>query len=133
MKIFIDSSFFVALFKRDDQHYAKALAIYNLMRDEIVSLYTSFYIIDETVTVLSRRVSRKTALKFLQAVKDEDFPVILESDQNVRLKTYKLFKKLKDKNISMIDCYSVILMKEHRIKKCLTFDKHFKKMGFGML
>lgn len=133
MKAFVDSNFFIALSKKDDSTHQKAQKVLNKSKNKSIALYTSYYVIDETVTVLSRRLSKKEAIEFLSSIKDKDFPIILTIDQVIREKTYKLFKKVKNKSISMIDCYSAILMKANKIKKCFTFDKHFRDLGFEIL
>lgn len=78
-------------------------------------------------------VSKKVAVDFLESVESNTFPIILEINQKIRSKTYQFFKTIKSKNIGMTDCYSAILMKANKIKKCFTFDKHFKKLGFETL
>ena len=133
MKAFIDSNFFIALSNKIDSTHKKALKILKKIQNSNIDFYTSYHIIDEVLTVLSQRLSKKEAIIFLLAIKESNFPIILDVDEGVREKSYKLFKKIKIKDISMIDCYSAILMKQNRIKKCFTFDNHFQKLGFETL
>ena len=134
MRIFIDSNFFIALSKEDDSTHQKAQnALKNSQNERNIIFYTSYYVIDEVITVLSQHLSKKEAIEFLSSIDDAGFPIILEVDKDTRVKAYKFFKKTQDKNIGMIDCYSAILMKANKIKKCFTFDKHFKKLGFKIL
>ena len=133
MKAFIDSNFFIALSNKTDSTHKKALKILKKIQNSNIDFYTSYHIIDEVLTVLSQRLSKKEAIIFLLAIKESNFPIILDVDEGVREKSYKLFKKIKIKDISMIDCYSAILMKQNRIKKCFTFDNHFQKLGFETL
>lgn len=133
MIFFIDTSFFIALIKQNDPHHQKARQFLDHVQNNSIVFYTSYYIIDEAATVLSMRVSKIRAVQFLKSLKDDDFPIILEVNEKIRKEAYQLFQRIKDKNISMIDCYSAELMKSKKIKQCLTFDQHFKKLGFDIL
>ena len=130
MKIFVDACFYISLLRKDDTNHSKAIDFLNNLNKAQVSLYTSYFIIDETATVLSMRVTKQEADLFLETTQQEDFPIILDFDHIARAKSYKLFSSVQNKNISMVDCHSAILMKNNAIKHCLTFDKHFKKLGF---
>lgn len=81
--------------------------------------------------MLSMRVSKKAAIAFLHAAARDDFPLILEVDDAVRREGHHLFEHTADKNISMVDCYSAGLMQRQGIARCFTFDRQFKKLGFG--
>lgn len=133
IRAFIDSNFFIALLKQNDECHQKAQRVLFAVKDNPIVFYTSYYIVDETATVLSMRISKGTANQFLQSLADTDFPILLEVNNELRLQSYKLFTTLDDKNISIIDCYSAVLMKMHDIKRCFTFDYHFKKLGFEIL
>ncbi len=84
-------------------------------------------------TVLSMRVSKLDAVAFLTTTEHEDFPILLAVDEAARHSAYRLFKKITDKDISMIDCYSAILMKQNNLQNCFTFDQQFIKLGFKIL
>tara|TARA_Y100000310_G_C20183584_1_gene579305 strand:+ start:22 stop:426 length:405 start_codon:yes stop_codon:yes gene_type:complete len=134
MKCFVDSSFFVSLSKENDKNHYKALEIAIEAKDKKIVFYTSDRIIDETATVLSMKASKVIAVNFLDYIeKDEDSPMVLGEDNNTRGKARRLFRLRKEKDISIIDCHSAVLMKKQRIRKCFTFDKHFKKLGFEIL
>lgn len=133
MKAFIDSSFFISCIKHDDKNHKKAQRIADDLKSKSFALYTSYYIIDETASILSMIVSKQVAVDFLESVKSDVFPIILEINQKIRSKTYRFFKTIENKNIGMTDCYSALLMKENKIKKCFTFDKHFRDLGFEIL
>lgn len=130
MKVFVDANFFISLLKEDDINHQKAKTILKDYEKKSIIFHTSFYIIDETATILSMRLSKAAAVGFLHEIESSDFLVTLPVTEFLREKTYQFFQGVKDKDISMIDCYSAVLMKEHGISTCLTFDKQFKKMGF---
>ena len=133
IKIFVDSSFFVASVKEADENHLKAKNLIEKIRTNDYLLYTSFYTIDESATVLSQRISKQVAIEFLDKFKNKDYMAILELDHISREKSYSLFKQIRSKNISMVDCHSIILMKENGITDCLSFDQHFSQFSLKLL
>lgn len=79
------------------------------------------------------RVSKKTAIAFLHATARDDFPLILAVDDPTRREGHHLFEHATDKDVSMVDCYSAVLMRRYGITHCFTFDRQFKKPGFETL
>ncbi|MDO8505577.1 MAG: PIN domain-containing protein [bacterium] len=133
MNLFVDSSFYISLLRQDDRNHNRAKEALEDEAKQSAVFYTSQYVIDETATVLSMRVSKTSAVAFLNATEEEDFPIILGVDEEVRRQGYAIFREAKDKDISMVDCYCAALMKKHAISKCLTFDKQFTQLGFKII
>ncbi len=133
MKAFVDTSFYISLLKGNDSNHIKAKKILLSFEETSIILYTSYYIIDEVVTVISMRVGKDIALKFLRSIEQDDFPLILRIDDTVRENAYRIFSNAKSKNVSMVDCYSASLMRQEGIKKCFTFDKQFQTLGFEIV
>jgi len=57
--------------------------------------------------------------------------VIHISNEDFR-KGWNMFIKYHDKDFSFTDCISFLVMNQKSIKEALTFDKHFRQMGFLM-
>jgi len=122
-KVFVDSNFFIALFNPPDTLHQKAVAISRKIKKEKPRLYISNFIFLEVVTVLSQRVNRKTAITLGQHfLKDEQLKIINVNKQ-LNTFTWEIFKEIKKKNISFVDCSILAAMKTEGIKKLLTFDK----------
>ena len=133
MHVFVDSSFYISLLRKDDRNHTRAKEALEDAAKQSAVFYTSQYVIDETATVLSMRVSKASAVALLNATEEEDFPVILGVDEAIRQQGSAIFRETKDKDISMVDCYCAALMKQHAIIKCFTFDKQFKQLGFKII
>jgi predicted nucleic acid-binding protein len=48
-------------------------------------------------------------------------------------KALQLYKDYKDKEWSLVDCISFIVMKEVKVDHALAFDKHFTQAGFQII
>lgn len=129
MNIFIDTDFLYALNDKSDSLHKKAIKIINKFNDQKVSLFTSTNVLLETLTLLSQRISKKTAIRILLELRSGAYEVVHPSEEIV-LKAEKIFIDIASKNVSYADCLSMAVMKECEIKHIFSFDIHFKKQGF---
>jgi len=129
--IFIDTNFYVSLENKADSNHEKAKEILNSLIQKDPQFFTTTLILYETVTVISLRVGREAAIYF----KDNFDPAtrVLWLDKAIETKAWNLFRKIKDKDVSFVDCYSFALLGELMVREVLTFDKDFAKQGFQLL
>lgn len=131
MKIFVDTSVLVALNNTLDSTYLRALELSKSFVNDTVELVTSNHVIAETLTVLSQKVSHDIAIEFNEkwAPKME----VIHIDEELEEAAFDIFKKIKSKNVSFVDCTSFALMRHLKISKVFTFDMDFKKQGFRLV
>ena len=129
--IFIDTNFYVSLENKADSNHKKAKEILIYLIPKNPQFFTTTLILYETVTVISLRVGREAAIYF----KDNFDPAtkVLWLDKAIETKAWSLFRKIKDKDVSFVDCYSFALLGELMVREVLTFDKDFAKQGFQLL
>jgi len=132
MRIFVDTSAWLALNDKNDQSHNKAITKSSEIKRQRIELITSEYIIDESVTLIRYRVSHKAAVIFGDSLINSNIVKILDIINEDRLKAWELFKKYEDKDFSFTDCTSFVLMTKLRLQKAFTFDEHFKRIGFEM-
>lgn len=122
-KILVDSNFFIALFNPPDTLHQEALKISHKFRKETPELYISNFIFLEIVTVLAQRIGRTAAISLGDhLLKDKQLRVI-HIDRRLNELTWEVFKGIKKKNISFVDCSILALIKTEGIRKLLTFDR----------
>ena len=131
--IFIDTSFFCAFYNDKDSQFKKSLSHIDILNTH--NIYTSNFILLESYTVISQRVSKQIAVEFGETIKNVSKIKIIEIDNSLELDTWEIFKIVQNKNMSYVDCSTIAVMKENSIKQILTFDKHFQKLQkeFGYL
>ena len=129
--IFIDTNVFVALRDTNDSTHQKALEIAKTLKEKTVRFYTSSDIIGETLTVLSRKLGKAIALDWYKDLQKSDIREIFV-DETIHQKARSLFNKTRPKNISFIDCSSVVIMRENRIRFIFSFDEDFKSLGIRL-
>ena len=124
---FADTWFFIALLDRDDSRHAEALAWIIASQDFIV---TTRWVLAETANALGGTSVRKQVTGLLNQIEaDPGFTVVRQSDDFYE-RGLKLYSERPDKNWSMTDCISFVVMEEHGITEALTGDRHFEQAGF---
>ena len=130
MKVFVDTSAWIALNDKSDQYHNRAAAKSLEIKRQKVELITSEYIIDESITLIRYRVSHYAAVIFGDALFNSSIVKIIDVKDEDRLKAWEIFKKYEDKELSFTDCTSFAIMEKLKLHKAFTFDEHFKKVGF---
>ena len=121
--VFVDSNFFIALFNPSDSLYQEALKISQKIKKDNPLLYISNLIFLEIVTILAQRVSRKAATSLgNHLVKDKQLEIV-HIDKQLNELTWEIFKSIRRKNVSFVDCSVLAVMKTEGIRHLLTFDK----------
>ena len=125
MKIFLDSSFIIALVNEKDSLHKKALEYLELI--EANECYISNLIINEVITVIGNKLGLKTTISTYELL-NMVFNVVNEYDlidfnSNVML----IYEKYNTK-LSFTDSSILYIMKMEGISNLLTFDKEFKRV-----
>jgi predicted nucleic acid-binding protein len=131
-KVFVDTSAFVSLWDDKDTNRIKAINLQIKLEKLDAEIYTSSDVIGETLTVISKKIGKKQAVEFAERIVNSGVQVIF-IDKYLHLETIEFFKKIKSKNISYIDCSSIVAMKNNKIQIAFSFDEHFKNMGVKLL
>lgn len=127
-KIFIDTNVFVAIKDDNDSTHDRAmLLLKTLKKSKKVKFYTSSDVIGESLTVISKKLGKLAAIEFLSQFKNYAHEIFI--DKYLHQETRDFFRRVKSKNISFIDCSSVVAMKRHKIKTIFSFDQDFKSLG----
>lgn len=121
----------MALRDEADNTHSKAVKFYDLIKKQKIKLYTSSDIVAETLTVMSMKVNKKSALEFLDWIDGRIEEIFI--DEGLHKETKRFFKSVKSKNISFIDCSSVVAMKRNKIKYIFSFDEDFRSLGVKLL
>lgn len=129
-KTLIDTGFVIALVNKRDQFHAQAKELSRQFDGQ--PLLVTDAVLLEIGNALSRGFKTEAV-----AIMDS---FILSSDVEIIHLTPKLFaegfdlyKSYQDKDWSLVDCISFIVMRQRKIKHALTFDQHFAQAGFEMM
>ena len=132
MRLFVDTSAWLALNNKNDQYHDEAVSKITKVRQQKIQLVTSEYVFDESVTIIRYRISHRAAVAFGDALISSNVSSIEDITDEERLKAWVLFKKYRDKDLSFTDCTSFALMVKLKLQKAFSFDNHFKQVGFEL-
>lgn len=133
MKVFVDTSAWLALYDRSDQHHQAARRIVAQLKLQRASLVLSDFVLAESLTLIRFRVGHSWAVRFGQMVLESRVTEIIEVDQKLRRRTWDIFRQYDDKDFSFVDCSSFALMERLSVPAAFAFDRHFEQYGFQSL
>jgi predicted nucleic acid-binding protein len=135
VKVFIDTWGWLALQDKREPRHQEVKNFYKEFRQRKGTVYTTDYVLDETITLLFRRLPFSTAKEFLKDIDQavEEGYLHLERVTPERFNMAKDLRiKFRDKpRISFTDFTSMIIMSECIIAEILTEDDHFAQVGMG--
>lgn len=132
-KIFVDTSGWVALFVDNDQNHKKAVSIFEDIKSSKALVYTSDYIIDETITTILARGNHKQSVLAGEALFTSKIIKIIHVSADYLQSAWELYRKYKDKSFSFTDVTSFVIMKNLGIRKAFAFDKEFLQAGIELM
>lgn len=131
--VFVDTSVFLARYLRNDQFHGAALTIWRGLERSEARLYTSNFVLDETLTLLGRRANYAFAAERGAAIYASQALRILRPDEADERVALELFAKYADQRVSFTDAVSFALMRRHRLERAFSFDRHFAHAGFAVV
>ncbi len=127
-RVFVDTSAFYALMDRSDNNYEKAADMWASLLEKNLYLYTSNYVIVETLALLQSRLGFEAANLWYRDVLD--LAEILWIDGSIHNLAYELWLSLGRRKLSFVDCVSFMAMRHYKVEKVFGFDRHFEEQGF---
>lgn len=133
--IFVHTSGWGNLVDALQEFHAEAKAIYLSAKGNGSRLVTTNYIVAELVALLSSplRIPRNRSIKFIESIKSSALVDIIHIDEDLDAKSWELISNRPDKNWSLVDCSSFVVMQENKIIEALTTDHHFEQAEFVRL
>ena len=127
---FSDTGYFVALLKDRDDLHERALRWAAAIREPIT---TTDYVLVEVINTCSAPVIRRRLHVFLEYLRGSSPFEIVPASARLLEDGIKLHEARSDKEWSLTDCISFIVMQEREISSALAYDHHFEQAGFEAL
>jgi predicted nucleic acid-binding protein len=128
--LFVDTSFLLALELRNDQNHQTAAKQWQSLSRNLPRLVTTSYVFAEVVTYLNGRGQHAKAVQVGNVMLLSPSVHFVHVDENLFRRGWTYLQQHRDKDYSLTDCISFIVMEELGLKRALTFDQHFAQAGF---
>ena len=128
--VFADTAYYLAFLNLHDELHERAT---ELTAGFDGHLLTTTWVLAEVADALSRPAFRSTVVDFIRAIRTDPQVAIVPASQELFDRGFDLFARRPDKEWSLTDCISCVVMQEHGLTDALTSDHHFRQMGFHTL
>lgn len=128
--VFVDTSYVLARVNRRDQYHgrAKALARLYVGREFVVT----DGVLLEIGNALARRF-RSAAIQLIDEFLTSPQVEVVYMTPDLFTSAWSLYRQMDDKQWSLVDCVSFVVMRDRGIETALTTDRHFVQAGFQAL
>ena len=113
----------------DKKHHALALEANKADRP----ILTSAWVLLELADHLCDSHNRHLLAEVLDALRNDRRVTIVNVDQALLDRAIDLYRRRPDKDWSLTDCTSFVLMADRGVAEALTADHHFEQAGFVAL
>jgi hypothetical protein len=127
---FADAYYFFALLNARDEAHAQALGFNARLRRPLV---TTEWILIEVADGLAATPSRKLFTILRRQLAADSRVTLVGATPEIFDRGAALYESRPDKDWSLTDCISFVVMKDLGITEALTADRHFEQAGFAAL
>jgi predicted nucleic acid-binding protein len=128
--MFLDTSGLLCFHHRAESQHAEAVHFFHTARRRL----THSYVLAEFVALAHvRGLPRDPTLAFVADLQDNTAAQVVYVDETLHRAALDLLRQRIDKNWSLCDAVSFLLMPQQGIRDALTTDHHFEQAGFVRL
>jgi predicted nucleic acid-binding protein len=128
--IFVDTGYFIAILNPRDQLHARAVA-WSLALHE--RLLVSEYVVWETINYFSMPIDRPKVHAWVDHIRSEAGCEWIDAAPVLLNAALDMHRRRPDKQWSLTDCASFVIMRERSISAALAWDQHFEQAGYQAL
>ncbi len=127
---FADSFVFLAMLNPRDRRHRPAV---ESLSGAAGPLVTTAWVLTELADGLCSSRTRALFLSLEKRLRNDPLVIIVPADERLYDLGFALYRDRPDKDWSLTDCISFVVMQERGIAEALTGDHHFEQAGFTAL
>ena len=113
-----------------DQYHSDALAWHVYLVKSRAVIVTTEAVCWEWLNAMSGAATRKIAANGFEQIRRDPLIQVIPHTEELREAAVHLFSSRLDKDWSLTDCLSFVVMERRNIRDALTADNHFEQAGF---
>jgi hypothetical protein len=127
--VFADTFYFIALLSPDDAAHERAVEYSHLIEQSV----TTEWVLIELADGLADTKNRHLFKEIRSALLDDPPAEVVPFDAALYDRAIELYVQMADKEWSLTDCVSFLVMRDRGLTDALTADHHFEQAGFVAL
>ena len=131
--VLVDTAAWIALVNTRDELHSRAQQTMADLRHQKVALITTEFVLLEVSNALCTSAWRERGVKLIDGLRSLANLQIVSVDTTLLAEGWQLYRSRLDKEWSLTDCTSIIVMQKERIEQVFTSDHHFEQAGFTKL
>jgi uncharacterized protein len=134
-EVFVDTAGWAALFVRTEPQHEASATLFRSWRRQGRRLVTTNYVLTEVVALLTSplRVPRDVQFRYVDGIRSATYVEVIHVDAPVDAEGWALLRERPDKDWSLVDAVSFVVMRQRGISEALTTDQHFAQAGLVRL
>lgn len=133
-EVFVDTSGWANAFVKTEPYYTEASTLVKQWEQNNRRVITTNYVLSELIPLFIRMgVPRANSLNHIKVLRAIDWVEIVHIDESLDQKAWQLLADRSDKEWSLVDAASFIVMQDRGMTDALTADHHFEQAGFVRL
>ncbi len=128
--IFVDTGYFLGVLLPDDTLAHRAVPWEERLREPLL---TSEFVLVEVADALGLPRNRSMVRPFFNSLRQDNVIEIVPASSELFDDGLQFYDARNDKEWSLTDCISFVLMRQRGITRALAFDHHFEQAGFEAL
>jgi uncharacterized protein len=131
--VLVDTAAWIALVNTRDELHSRAEQTMADLRRRNVALITTEFVLLEVSNALCTSAWREKGVKLIDGLRSLADLQIVAADTTLLAEGWQLYRSRLDKEWSLTDCTSMIVLQKERIDQVFTSDHHFEQAGFVKL
>lgn len=131
-EVFADTSGWAEFLVQTTPYHLLAKRLMQQWRTQGTRVMTTNYVLVELISLLTSplKVPRPQQIKIIETLQTATWVEIIHIDLTLHEEAWQLFSQRPDKDWSLTDCSSFIMMHRYHLTEALTTDHHFEQAGF---
>lgn len=130
-QLFVDSFYYIALINPRDAYHDHAKTTALDLAD--CRFWTTDLALTEVANAMAHPRLRHQAAMYLRAIEQASDTTIIRLTSELFDRALSFYAQHDDKEWSLTDCLSFVVMREHGLTEALTGDHHFTQAGYRPL
>jgi uncharacterized protein len=125
--VFADTFYFLALYYPDDQYHSLTLRMVGKLKARFL---TTDWVLTEVADALSEGRDHRYVATLIRRLRESPAREVIPCSREQFDAALEFHSRHEDKDWTLTDCTSFIIMRERGITDALTGDRHFEQAGF---